>query len=64
MQWILNRVVAMSGAADVNDDFDSNDDDDDHISLKEDEDFDMLDASDSEFEWQSPHTRSHPMSSP
>ena len=51
MQWILNRVVAMSGAARVKDGFATNDDDDDEV-LKEGGDFDILvDASDSESEW-------------
>ena len=55
MQWILNRVVAMSGAAEVNE-FDNNDDDGGggggggEVSLNEGRDF-ITPADDPDYEW-------------
>ena len=55
MQWILNRIVAMSGGAEVNE-FDNNDDDDDddggggEVSLNEGRDF-ITPADDPDYEW-------------
>jgi hypothetical protein len=34
MQWILHRLVAMSGAAEIYDNFDNDDDDDDAMALR------------------------------
>lgn len=55
MQWFLNRVVAISGAADIEDDYYDNDDDDDSLlsldSLEQEQDSDMLD------EWNSQDER-------
>ena len=47
MQWFLNRVIAMSGAADVEDDFNH---DGDNSGLPCEADFDMLDEWDEEEE--------------
>lgn len=49
MQWFLNRVVAISGAADMEDD-----DDDDDDELMQENDFYMLSDSESELGQQSP----------
>jgi len=44
MQWILNRLVAMRGAAEADDDYDNdNDDEDDQIALHREQDLDMID---------------------
>ena len=61
MQWFLNRVVAMSGAADIEDDYDN---DDDGGWLEQREDFDMLDEWDSQDEQQSLATEPRSSSSP
>lgn len=65
MQWFLNRVVAISGAADIDDDYDNDDDDDDgRILLEQEQDFDMLDEWDSEDKRQSLGTEPKLSSSP
>jgi hypothetical protein len=49
MQWILQRLAAMSGAAEIYDDFD-NDDDDDAVVLWNEEDLHEEDGWDSYIE--------------
>jgi len=64
MQWILHRVSALSGAAELSDDFDKDNDDDWDVALENEEDLDIL-LTDDEWSAYTPSPRkSSPPSSP